>query len=88
MEKQKSIGGLWSKTSSKNQPYFSGNIEIDGKKTYIVAFFNSDKKNQKEPDYRILESKPLEQKENALPQRATEAIDPALDSLDESEIPF
>ncbi len=76
MEKAKSIGGLWSKTSAKNQPYFSGNVEIDGKKTYIVAFFNSDKKNPKEPDYRILESKPLEQKENPLPTRTEEDINP------------
>lgn len=73
MEKQKSIGGLWSKTSAKNQPYFSGNVEIDGKKTYIVAFFNGEKKNPKEPDYRILESKPIENtSNNALPVRDEE----------------
>lgn len=80
MEKQKSIGGLWSKTSTKNTPYFSGNIEIDGKKTYIVAFYNDSKKNPKEPDYRILESKPIEQGENALPQRN--------DEIKPDDIPF
>jgi uncharacterized protein (DUF736 family) len=78
MEKTKSIGGLWSKTSSKNTPYFSGNVEIDGKKTYIVAFYNDSKKNPKEPDYRILKSEPREQvqENNALPTRPEEDIDP------------
>ncbi len=74
---EKSIGGLWSKKSKDGKTdYFSGNVEIDGKKTMIVAFYNGNKKNPNEPDYRILESKPMVQKENALPTRPEEDLDP------------
>jgi len=74
MEKQKSIGGLWAYKAKNGTDYFSGKIELDGKVTQIVAFYNGNKKNPKEPDYRILLSTPKEQtsQENALPQRDDE----------------
>lgn len=76
-EKQKEWGALWIKTSGKGMSFMSGTLDIDGKKVEVVAFLNSNKKNPKEPDWRLYESRPHEQQENALPQRATEAIDPS-----------
>lgn len=63
-EQEKSIGALWAKKSTKGADYFSGTIELNGEKIQIVAFYNANKKNPKEPDYRILKSKPKEQTEN------------------------
>ena len=56
------IGALWIKTSVKGD-FFSGNIEVDGKKIAIVCFKNTLKKEgEKTPDYNILISKPREEK--------------------------
>lgn len=87
-EKQKEVGVLWSKTSNKGMSFMSGTIEIEGKKVEVVAFLNSNKKNPKEPDWRLYESRPREQQENALPQRETEAVDPAVEPIDGDSIPF
>jgi len=51
-EKEKSIGALWQK-ESKNGIYYSGTIEIEGKKIPIVAFKNSYKQEDKHPDFKI-----------------------------------
>lgn len=59
--KQKEYGALWCKKSGKGTDFMSGTLEIDGKKVEVVAFLNSNKKNPKEPDWRIYESKPKEQ---------------------------
>lgn len=58
MEKQTEHGALWIKTSVKGE-YMTGNITIGNQTVKVVAFKNTDKKNPKEPDWRILESKPL-----------------------------
>jgi len=63
MEKQKSLGALWTKTSASGKVYYSGNLELDGKKMYIVGFKNENKTNENQPDISIYESKPLEKKE-------------------------
>jgi uncharacterized protein (DUF736 family) len=61
MNEQKSIGALWLKESKSGTKFFSGNIEIDGKKIAIVIFRNTKKpEGSKQPDYRILESVPME----------------------------
>lgn len=82
MEKSKEYGALWSKKSSKGMDFMSGTLEFDGKKIEVVAFLNSNKKNPKEPDWRIYESKPREQTQeyNALPQRD--------DEINPDNIPF
>jgi uncharacterized protein (DUF736 family) len=54
------IGALWLKTSPKGQPYMSG--KIDGKA--VVIFKNKKKTNEKHPDYRVLLSKPRENRKN------------------------
>ena len=74
---EKSIGGLWSKQSAKGLAFMSGNIEIDGKKIPVVCFYNSNKKNPNEPDWRILRSTPKPQEENVVP-----------DDINSDNIPF
>ena len=59
----KSIGALWVKTSAKGNKFYSGNIEIDGKKIMLVAFDNK-KESENQPDIRIYESQPMEKKGN------------------------
>ena len=61
-EKEKSIGALWLNKSAKGVSYFSGVVEIDGKKTSVVIFKNTFKEEDKHPDYKIYESKPKESK--------------------------
>lgn len=56
-DQEKPIGALWAKESERGA-YFTGEIEIDGVKTKIVAFQNSFKTEDKHPDWRILRSKP------------------------------
>lgn len=58
MEKQTEHGALWIKTSVKGE-YMTGNITIGNQTVKVVAFKNTNKKNPNEPDWRILESKPL-----------------------------
>lgn len=53
------IGALWIKKSAGGKAYLSGKIEGIG---YVVVFKNNNKKNDKQPDYRILKSKPREEK--------------------------
>lgn len=55
------IGALWKKTSrDKEINFMSGEITIDDKITKIVVFPNRFKKEDEQPDYTILESKPLD----------------------------
>ena len=61
-KKNESIGALWSKTSKSGDQFFSGVLEIDGKKHEIVVFSNGYKKEEKHPDWRIYPSKPRDQK--------------------------
>lgn len=50
MDKKKSVGGIWKKTTAKGQELLS--ITIDGKR--YVAWVNQYKKD-KQPDYQIYE---------------------------------
>lgn len=58
MEKQTEYGALWIKSGPKGE-YMTGNLSIGEQKIKVVAFKNTQKKNPNEPDWRILESKPL-----------------------------
>lgn len=84
-EKQKEYGALWCKKSGKGMDFMSGTLELNGQKVEVVAFLNSNKKNPKEPDWRLYESKPREQTqvENALPTRPEEDV-----AEEDGEIPF
>jgi uncharacterized protein (DUF736 family) len=57
----KKIGALWLKTAKSGQKYYSGNIEIADKKIPIVIFKNTQKENEKQPDYNIILSEPKQQ---------------------------
>jgi uncharacterized protein (DUF736 family) len=59
----KSIGAFWIKTSAKGVKYYSGNIEIDGKKIQLVAFDNTRKEKENQPDIQIYLSEKREVKE-------------------------
>jgi hypothetical protein len=52
-EKWTKLGGLWKRTSSSGKTYLSGEVEIDGKKTFISVWINSKGDNPKRPDYII-----------------------------------
>lgn len=79
-EKEKSIGALWEKSKADGGIWLSGSIEIDGKKTQIVAFQNSYKKEAKHPDYKIYVSKPREE--------AAKPNAPAPGSPEDEDLPF
>ena len=51
------IGVLWAKSSARGE-YMTGSIEIDGVKHPVVVFKNSNKRNEKAPDWRVLKAKP------------------------------
>jgi hypothetical protein len=65
-QRDEKVGALWSKSSARGE-YFTGNLELkpeqikelmdhDGKLQIVV--FRNDKKTGKQPDWRILRSKP------------------------------
>lgn len=54
----RSIGALWAK-SSKRGMYFSGMIEVDGKKIPLVVFQNNRKSKPNQPDYHIMVAQPM-----------------------------
>lgn len=62
-EKQQELGALWIRNGAKGE-YMTGTLTIDGVAIPVVCFTNQNKKNEKQPDWRILRSIPKEQKEN------------------------
>ena len=63
MEKKKSIGAFWKKVSKSLVEYYSGNIEVDGKKINLVMFVNGSKKEEKHPDMQVYLSEPVKKDE-------------------------
>lgn len=61
----KNMGALWIKTSKNGNKFFSGVVEMDGKKKKIVIFKNNRKEKDNQPDYQIFESQPMGQENNA-----------------------
>lgn len=54
------LGALW-KRQGKNETYLTGYVsDWDGSKRKIVVFSSKNKKNENQPDFRIYESLPLE----------------------------
>ena len=77
------VGALWENESARG-PYMSGTIEGVGK---VVVFRNDRKKSKKEPDWRILRSRPKEERAAAerLDDRADTARRPSrVDDPDDS----
>ena len=48
------IGALWIKTSAKGLEFMSGTVNGQD----VVLFRNTNKKNEKQPDWRVLKSQP------------------------------
>jgi len=49
------IGGLWKRQSkASGNTFLGGEVELGGVKHNIMVFPNKKKKNEKEPDYRIV----------------------------------
>jgi len=59
MRNNNEIGALWLKKSKDGKSFFSGVVEIEGVEQKIVIFKNSYKQTERQPDYRILKSKPM-----------------------------
>lgn len=52
---EKSIGGLWLKEKG-DLKYYTGTLEIDGKKVKIIVFKNKFKNKDSQPDLRVYPS--------------------------------
>lgn len=61
--KKDELGALWKKKSKSGMSFLSGYIKVDDlgleKEIKVVVFANSNKSNEKAPDYRVYISKPL-----------------------------
>ncbi len=88
---EKEIGVLWVKNSPKGQ-YMTGSIEVNGEKIALVCFLNSNKKEAKHPDWRIMKAKPRENDQplNALPTKKadTTASQYPEEEINPEDIPF
>lgn len=86
MEKEKSIGAFWKKQSANGNEYYSGNIEIDGKKIYLVAFNNTRKQTENQPDIQIYISKKKEG--TSKPVEVEKELPTIQEEIDTKDIPF
>lgn len=57
-QKNNNIGALWAKSSKKGM-YYSGTLEIDGRKIPIVCFQNNRKSKPNQPDFNIMIAQPM-----------------------------
>ena len=46
--------GLWKKQSQKGTSYYSGSVDIEGKKYWVTLFVNDTKRTEKSPDMNLL----------------------------------
>lgn len=59
--KNQELGALWKKKSKAGMSFLSGYInDHDGQRIDVVVFANSNKSNEKAPDFRLYVSKPLD----------------------------
>lgn len=72
-EREDERGALWEKTSARGK-YMTGVIKLNGVEEKVVVFHNDKKKNEKEPDWRILKSQP--KAETPTPSPSNTEIDP------------
>lgn len=73
-ENNESMGCLWLKTSKDGKKYMSGTVCVNGVKINIVVFKNNNKKEDRHPDYNILQSKPINNKQVDTREIETEEI--------------
>jgi uncharacterized protein (DUF736 family) len=64
--KNQELGALWKKKSKAGMSFLSGYInDHDGQRIDVVVFANSNKSNEKAPDFRMYVSKPLDRASGA-----------------------
>jgi len=51
---EESIGAMWRRETKGGDVYFSGEVEVGGRKVSFVAFKNRYKEKDTHPDFRIL----------------------------------
>ena len=86
--KNNELGALWKKKSKTGLSFLSGYIlDQDGSRTEVVVFANTNKSNDRAPDYRLYVSKPLNQEvsRNAkvTPNKPTQKAQQVSQELDE-----
>ena len=82
---EQSIGALWVKEGKKGK-YFTGVVELGDRKVKVVVFKNGYKDKENQPDWRIFESKPMEQRSGGAEKRAKEVLGAA--DFEDDPIPF
>ena len=65
------IGALWEKEDRNGYPYFSGEIEIEGTKYSILAFYNKYRYSDKHPHYKIMFANTKKREPLPPPERTT-----------------
>ena len=78
------IGALWSKTNQYGE-YYTGNVEIDGKKTALFIGRTKEKKTDRHPDWLIYLSESKDQQKTDTPQSVPP---PPIDTINLDDIPF
>jgi len=77
--KKDELGALWKKKSKSGMSFLSGYVKVDDlgleKEIKVVVFANTNKSNEKAPDYRIYISKPLDAVAQVKTQ--TDKVEPA-----------
>lgn len=74
------IGAVWVKKTKDGKPFMSMVIEFPGTKMQCAIFKNEDKQSDKQPDYNVIWSPPLENR------GVTPAATPAASGND--DVPF
>lgn len=84
------LGALWKRTSKSGEEYMTGTIQIDGKAIELRLFPNKYKKNEKQPDYRIMTESGDEQPAHASePEIQTgNAVEYPEEEINPADIPF
>lgn len=80
------IGALWARQTKNGAQYFTGTIELDGKKTKIVIWPTREKKSEKSPDYTINLDSYQKPEANTTPIQTPETRIPGTEFVD--DIPF
>ncbi len=68
----KPFGSFWIKLTKDEQPYFSGTVEIGGKKCNLVLFRNRNRRNDEDPDYSAWLATKLKTKRLESPRKSEE----------------
>ncbi len=82
------LGACWIKIGKKGE-YMTGEITIDGVKTQLVFFPNTNKSKDTQPDWRIHKSQPMSgERAQGFERRTTQVAAPAAAQDDDDSIPF